>query len=201
MQNLDSLQKKIIGFIDPEKKGGILNFINHAPDKNELAHFDFKDTTIEEKVATSNLKSMIKFYDGYAIMGLEVVDDIAGGQYGTQLLWSYARSCEYIEKKHLLLFNKIAKYQGETLELSKYDLKIISIFIDTGDLQLKKVAAMTRWELMENSPQAGLFVKIPDPDANAHAEQMQTVIPYKVIQAHLNNNPLADRVIIQEHRE
>lgn len=201
--NLNSPDKKIIGFIDPEKKGGVLNFINHAPDKEELVNFIFKNPSIKEKVATSNLRSAIKFYNGYAITGLEAIEDIDGGEFGQQLLWSYARSCEYVtndlesSNKKLLLFDNCKKYSGEIIDTSSYALREINIFIDTGELYLRKVASLTRWELMESSPESGLVISTEDLYSLTQTQSQPSLIPHKLLQAHLRKNPLANRIILR----
>lgn len=204
LQDLNSPEKKIVGLIDPEKKGGILNFINHAPDKDEITNFIFKESSVEENVATSNLRSVIKFYHGYAIMGLEAIDDIHGGEYGTQLLWSYARSCEYIENdltkssnKSIFLFDNRDKHNGEIIDVNKYALREITIFIDTGELILQKIALLTRWELMESSPESSLMITTEDPYSITQSKPIQSPILYKFLQSQLQKNPLADRIIIQ----
>lgn len=204
LQNLNTPEKKIVGFIDPEKRGGILNFINHAPDKEEIVNFIFKESSTETNAATSNLRSIIKFYDGYAIMGLEAFDDINGGAHGKQLLWSYARSCEYIGydqsksyNKSVLLFDNRDKHNGEIIDVSKYDLREITIFIDTGELILQKVALLTRWELMESSPESCLIMSTEDPYSVKQSQPVQSPISHRLLQKYLKQNPLADRVIIQ----
>ncbi len=204
LQDLNSPEKTIVGIIDPEERGGILNFINHAPDKEEITNFIFKEPSVEENVATSNLRSIIKFYHGYAIMGLEVVDDINGGEHGAQLLWSYARSCEYIENdptklsnKSIFLFDKRDENNGEIIDINKYDLREITIFIDTGELILRKVASLTRWELMEGSPESSLMITTEDPYSITQLKPVQSPILYKFLQSQLQKNPLADRIIIQ----
>jgi hypothetical protein len=204
LQNLNSPEKIIVGFIDPEEIGGILNFINHAPDKEELINFIFKKDYIKENVATSNLTSTIKFYDGYAIMGLEALEDINGEDQGTQLLWSYARSCEYLindqfrsNTKKIILFDNRNKHNGEMIDTDEYALRVITIFIDAGELMLRKVASLTRWELMESSPEAGLVISSEDPYSITQAKTVQSLIPHKFLQTYLKQNPMVDRVIIQ----
>lgn len=204
LQDLNSPEKKIIGLIDPQTRGGILNFINHAPDKEEITNFIFKDSCAEKNVATSNLRSIIKFYQGYAIMGLEAFEDITGGEHGTQLLWSYARSCEYIGNapskscnKSILLFDNREKHNGETIDINKYALREITIFIDTGELILQQVASMTRWELMEKSPESSLIMTTEDPYSITQSKPVQSPISYKFLQAYLKQNPLVDRVIMR----
>lgn len=198
LQNLNSLTKEVVGLIDPEKIGGILNFINHAPDKDEIANFIFKDSFVKENVALSNLRSIIKFYNGYAIMGLEAIEDINGGEHGTQLLWSYARSCEYIvSNKTIFLFDNRSEQSGEIIDANKYTLKEIDIYIDTGELIIRKVASLTRWELMQSSPESGLVISTEDPYSVTQAKPIQSLIPHKFLQTYLKNNPVADRVIIQ----
>lgn len=204
LQDLNSPEKKIIGLIDPEKRGGILNFINHAPDKEEITNFIFKASFIKENVATSNLRSVIKFYHGYAIMGLEAFEDIEGGEYGTQLLWSYARSCEYLGNdsskschKSILLFDNRDKHSGETIDINKYTLRGITIFIDAGGLILQQVASLTRWELMEKSPQSSFIMTTEDPYSITQSKPVQSPILHKFLQDYLKKNPLADRIILR----
>lgn len=203
LQNLNSPEKKIIGLIDPEHRGGILNFINHAPDKEEISNFIFRDSSIQKNVATSNLRSIIKFYHGYAIMGLEVLADIHGGEHGTQLLWSYARSCEYIgnpsklSNKLMVLFDNREKHNGEVIDPRKYALKEITIYIDAGEIILRKISSLTRWELMESSPDSNLMITTEDPYSMTQSEPVQSPILFKFLQTQLQKNPLADRIILQ----
>jgi hypothetical protein len=203
LQNLNSHEKKIVGIIDPEKMGGILNFINHAPDKEEIANFVFKESSVKNKVSTANLKSVIKFYKGYAIMGLEVCEDILGGKFGKQLLWSYARSCEYHtndysepNNKKILLFDNRDSNNGEIIDTKKYGLKTIDIFIDTGGLILHKAASLTRWEIMDGFPEAGIAIATDDPYAITQTKLIPSLIPYKFLQAQLVLNPNANRIIM-----
>ena len=202
LQDLNSLTKTIYGFIDPSRKGGILNFINHAPDKNEIAHFVFRSPTIKEKMATSNLKSTIKFYNGYAIMGLEALIDIDGGEYGQQLLWSYARSCEYLESDEsqlthptLLLFDNRSEYSGKTIDSRDYTLRKINIFINNGELMMQKIASLTRWELMEDSSDSR-FILLSDYKTINQGAAKQLLIEKKMLQAYLQKSPLTDRIIL-----
>lgn len=204
LQDLNSPEKKIVGLIDPEINGGILNFINHAPNKDELADFIFKDVNSKKNVATSNLRCLIKFYNGYAIMGLEAVEDINGGKFGRQLLWSYARSCEYNIKnqsrssgKKLLLFDNRDKYNGEIINPNHYSFKVIDIFIDAGELILRKIASLTRWELMESSPESSLIISPEDPFSVVQSDSIQSFIPNKLLQKHLQLNPKASRIILK----
>ena len=201
LQDLNSLTKTIYGFIDPCRKGGILNFINHAPDENEMAYFDFLHPAIKDKIMTSNLKSTIKFYDGYAIMGLEVIRDIEGGDYGQQLLWSYARSCEYLESDEsqvtrttLQLFDNRNGYSGKTIDSGDFTLRNINIFIDNGK-EIKKITSLTRWELMEDSPGFG-FILLTDNQGINRGEAKQLFIDKKMLQAYLQKKPRADRIIL-----
>lgn len=198
LQDLNSHNKNIMGFIDPEKTGGILNFINHAPDTEELVNFSFKNSSIKEKVSTSNLKSTIKFYNGYSIMGLEAMEDIDGGKYGQQLLWSYARSCEYVanyefgsSNKKLLLFDNRDKNSGEIIDVSHYALRKIDIFMDIGELFLRKVVSLTRWELMESLSETGLSIS-----TETQTKPEQPLISHRFLQMYLRKYPLADRVIL-----
>ena len=96
LQDLNSEDKKIIGLIDPAKIGGILDLINHAPNEDELDNFTFKSYAVKMRVARSNLRCVIKYYNGYSIMGVVADSDIYGGTIGKQLLWSYASPDEYI---------------------------------------------------------------------------------------------------------
>jgi hypothetical protein len=149
LQDLKTPKKTIYGIIDPAQIGGILDLINHAPDKNELMNFNFRNPSIKKRVSTSNLHSTIKFYNGYAIMGLEALEDIDGGELGQQLLWSYARTCEYLNQNNsklehsaLYLFDNV--YQGKIIDPHHYSLRTIDIFIDKGKLMVQKIASLTR---------------------------------------------------------
>jgi hypothetical protein len=199
LQDLNSADKKIIGIINPNRIGGILNFINHAPEKNELSNFTFKDPAFKKIVATANLNSVIKFFNGYAIMGLEAPSNIVGGRFGKQLLWSYARSCEYIttghsKSKQLVLFDNRDGHNGSITDPAQYDFQYIDIFIASKKLILQKAATMTRWELMQDSPQSNLFIT---PEDSYAATNVPSVISLKLIQDQLELNPKANRVIIQ----
>jgi hypothetical protein len=126
------------------------------------------------------------------------------GEHGTQLLWSYARSCEYIENdptrlsnKSILLFDNRDEKDGEIIDVNKYALRDITIFIDTGELILRKVASLTRWELMESSPESSLMITTEDPYSITQLKPVQSPILYKFLQSQLQKNPLADRIIIQ----
>lgn len=204
LHDLDSSDKRIIGLIDPEKKGGILNFINHAPDQAELSNFVLRNPLYKKMIATSNLRSTIKFYNGYAIMGLEAPEDICGGKFGKQLLWSYARSCEYLENKQfkssgkrLYLFNNDDKHNGEIIDPCHYVFRVIEIFIEVGKLIPIKVASLTRWEIMEKNPDAYLITSSGDSATFTQFEHKQTFIPYKLLQKQLQLNTKAARIIIQ----
>ena len=204
LQDLNSPDKKIVGFIDPQKIGGMLNFINHAPDEEDLANFVFDDSSIKKHVLLANLKSTIKFYNGYAIMGLEAENDIHGGRCGKQLLWSYARSCEYLANdefkskgKKLLLFDNRDNHHGEMIDAKSYSFRMIDVYIDSGDLMLRKVASLTRWELMETSPTNRLTISADDPFFRVQSAPIKSLITYKILQDHLKLNPLANRVIIE----
>jgi hypothetical protein len=201
LQDLNTRTKTIYGFIDPAQRGGVLNLINHAPDKNELAYFNFQKPNIKAKVATSNLKSTIKFYNGYAIMGLEAFEDIDGGEHGQQLLWSYARSYEYLENKMsklvrptLFLFDNRNGHNGKIIDPRYYALRKIDIFIDTGELMIQKIASLTRWEIMEDPPDSE-FIILMDNNATNQDEPKQLLIKKSFLHAHLQKNPLADRII------
>jgi hypothetical protein len=201
LQNLNSRKKEIVGFIDPEKIGGILDLINHAPEEDEMVNFIFRNPSIHQQVATANLKSVIKFYNGYAIMGLEVIEDIHGGNNGTQLLWSYAHACEYIDElsshsKTLLLFDNRDQHNGEIIPAKNYSLKEITIFVDAGQLILRKVATLSRWELMDTSPESLLLISPEDPYLSTQSDTVQSPISYGYLQTYLKNNPLANRIII-----
>jgi len=202
LQDLNTHTKTIYGFIDPAQKGGILDLINHAPDKNELAYFDFQNTTIKERVATSNLKSTIKFYNGYAIMGLEAFEDIDGGEHGQQLLWSYARSSEYLENNMpksthpaLFLFDNRNGHNGKIIDPRYYSLRKITIFVDNGDLIVQKIASLSRWEIMEGSPDSE-FILLMDYKAANQNEEKQLIIEKSFLQTYLQKNPLANRIIL-----
>jgi hypothetical protein len=202
LQDLNTRTKIIYGFIDPAQKGGILDLINHAPDKQELTHFAFQNPTIRERVATSNLRSTIKFYDGYAIMGLEAFENIDGGEHGQQLLWSYARSCEYLENNTsklvhpvLFLFDNRNEHNGKTIDPRYYALQKINIFIDDGELMIKKITSLTRWEIMEDSPDSG-FIMLIDDNKTDQDKTKQLLIEKSFLQVYLQKNPIADRIIL-----
>ena len=203
LQDFNTPIKKIYGFIDPAQKGGVLDLINHAPDEDELANFDFHYPLVEERVAISNLKSTIKFYNGYAIMGVEAFEDIDGGEYGVQLLWSYARSCEYLEPgasqsghSVFFLFDNRDEHNGETIDPIHYALRKINIYIDTGALMVKKIASLTRWELMEVSLDAGFLISM-NPDLSNYLDDQPLLIEKKFLQSYLKQNSFADRIILE----
>ncbi|MHB1949066.1 MAG: hypothetical protein ACYCQI_13240 [Gammaproteobacteria bacterium] len=195
--DLNSKDKKIIGLIDPANWGGILDLVNHAPNLSELINFEFKSSAIKNTVATANLRSKIKFYQGYAIAGVEVIEDIVGGKYGKQLLWSYAQPDEYIiHNKNLLLFDNRDEYSGEIINETNYRLRMIDIYIDGGELILQKIASLSRWELMKKSPNSGLVIASEDPFSSLQAQAIPSLIPHRYLQSYLLKNPSADRVII-----
>lgn len=207
LQDLNSPQRKIYGLIDPEIKGGILDLINHAPDREEMANFSFKKPSVKQYAATSNLQSVIKFYQGYAIMGVEAREDIDGGEHGRQLLWSYARPDEYLAlapfqagEAGVFLFDNRSEHNGEVLDASRYALRKINIFIDSGEPILRQVASVTRWELMTSAPETGLLIASEDPYSSTQSDPIQSSIPHGFLQAYLKQNPLADRIIISVPR-
>jgi hypothetical protein len=202
LQDLNTHTKKIYGFIDPTHTGGILDLINHAPDINEIANFSYQNPSIKERVSVSNLKSTIKFYNGYAIMGLEALEDINGGEQGQQLLWSYARSCEYLKQSTsksgypiLFLFDNRNGHNGKIIDPRYYALRKINIFIDNGELMIQKIASLTRWEIMEDFADSG-FLILMNPNATNPDETKQILIEKSFLQAYLQKNPLADRIIL-----
>ena len=204
LQDLNSPKKTIYGFINPETKGGMLDLINHAPNLDELENFKFKNPAVKKMVATANLQSAIKFYNGYAIMGAEVIQDINGGEYGKQLLWSYAQPDEYLPHYPFILNNSILslfdnrnEHNGETIDVNNYSLREINIFLDTGKTILLKVACLTRWELMEGDPESKLVFSIEDPYLSTQSKAIQSPIYYGYLQTYLKKNPAADRVIIK----
>lgn len=207
LQDLNTPQKTIYGFIDPAQIGGILDIINHAPDKNEIANFNFYNPSIKERVSTSNLCSTIKFYNGYAIMGLEALEDIDGGEMGQQLLWSYARSYEYLYQNTsklghpaLYLFDNRNGYQGKIIDPHHYSLKTINIFIDKGELMVQKIASLTRWEIMED-PTDSEFLVLMHPNAENPDETEQLYIERRFLQSHLQKNPMAYRIILDVRKK
>lgn len=198
LQDLNSPQREIIGLIDPALRGGLLDFINHAPDSDEIENFIFKNSATKNNVAMANVKSTIKFYNGYAIMGVEVFKDINGHVHGKQLLWSYARADEYIENNICLcLFDNRDECSGKIIDINAYSLKEITIFLDAGELMLRRVASLTRWEIMEKSPKAKLIISTEDPYSLQQSEAIQSPISYGFLQASLRKNPIADRVVIR----
>lgn len=202
LQDLNTNTRKIYGLIDPAQLGGILDLINHAPDKNELMNFNFRNPSIKKRVSTSNLHSTIKFYNGYAIMGLEALEDIDGGEQGQQLLWSYARSDEYLKKNtsklnqpSLYLFDNRNGYQGKIIDSRDYSLRIINIFLDKGELMVQKIATLTRWEIMEDCSDSG-FLILMYPNAENPDETKQFFIKKSFLQSYLQKNPVAYRIIL-----
>jgi hypothetical protein len=202
LQDFNTYEKKIYGLIDPSHKGGILDLINHAPDKSEMTYFNFQNSFIKERVTIANLKSTIKFYNGYAIMGLEAIEDIEGGEHGQQLLWSYARSDEYLEQFKSLLDNPILflfdnrnGHNGAVIDPRYYSLRKITLFIDTGELMVKKVATLTHWELMEDTSEAELLA-LRNHDSTSKDEPKEFYIEKSVLHTYLKKNPLADRIIL-----
>lgn len=204
LQDLNTIDRKIYGLIDPEKQGGILDLINHAPDDEELNNFNFRNAAIKENVATSNLKGAIKFYNGYAIVGIEAFQDIEGGKHGKQLLWSYAQPDEYLPRREsklkssiLLLFDKRGERNGKIIDVNNYSLKIIDIYFDIGELTLLKIASLTRWELMNSAPESEFNFSIEDPYSSAQSEIVRSPVTYVFLQSYLKQNPHADRIIIK----
>ena len=208
LQDLNSQERRIYGLIDPLKIGGIFDLINHAPNIDELEYFNFKDRSIKERAATSNLRCIIKYFNGYAIMGAVVFQDICGGNYGKQLLWSYAQPDEYlhhhqtkIENSRLLLFDNRNEHNGEVIDINNYCLRIINIFLDSGELTLKKIASLTRWEIMESHPDSRFIIPTVDSYSLNHQDGTQSSISYGYLQSHLKQYPVADRVIIRIVRD
>lgn len=202
LQDLNTREKTIYGFIDPAQAGGILDLINHAPEKNELVNFNFHNPAIKKRVSISNLHSTIKFYNGYAIMGVEALEDINGGEQGQQLLWSYASSSEYLNQDisksghpTLYLFDNRNGYQGKIIAPHYYSLRAISIFIDKGELMLQKVASLTHWEIMEDSSDSEYLILVY-PNSENSDETKQLFIEKRLLQSYLQNNPVADRIIL-----
>lgn len=195
--DLNSKDKKIIGLIDPANWGGVLDLVNHAPNFSELINFDFKTAALKDTVAIANLRSKIKFYQGYAIAGVEVVEDISGGHYGKQLLWSYAQPDEYIiQNKNLLLFDNRCEHSGELIKETDYRLRMIDVYIDGGEMILQKIASLSRWELMKRSPNSGLVIASEDPFSSVQDKAIPSLIPHRYLQSYLLKHPDADRVII-----
>lgn len=204
LQDLNSENIKIIGLIDPEKIGGILDLINHAPNEDELENFTFKDYSIKTNVTTANLRSKIKFYNGYSIMGLEADSDIYGGKIGKQLLWSYASPDEYLppyisksNPKIILLFDNRDEHHGKAIDPTNYSLKKISIFIDIWGGRIKKLAEVTRWELMSGHPKEKLILSTEDPTLLNYLLVLRSSISNEFLHSFLNKNPKADRVIFK----
>ena len=204
LHDLNSKNKKIIGLIDPVKIGGILDLINHAPNNDEMINFNFKNKAIKERAAIANLKSTIKFYNGYAIMGLEADSAIYGGKFGKQLLWSYASPDEYISPniananpKSIILFDNRDEHNGKAIDLTNYSLKKISIFIDISGEIIKKIAEITRWEIMSGDPKEKLILSTEDTSLLKYLLALRSSISNEFLQSFLNKNPKADRVIFK----
>jgi hypothetical protein len=135
-------------------------------------------------------------------MGLVALEDIMGGEQGQQLLWSYARSCEYLNQNTLkvvhpalYLFDNHDGYQGKIIDPHNYSLRRINIFIDTGDLMIQKVTSLTHWEIMEDASDSEFLILVypntEDPD-----ETNQLFIDRNFLQSYLKNNPVANRMIL-----
>ena len=136
-------------------------------------------------------------------MGLEAYEDIEGGEQGQQLLWSYARSCEYLEqntsklvKPTLFLFDNRNGHRGTIIDPRYYTLSIINIFIDNGENRIQKIASLTRWEIIEDSADSG-FLILMDPNATNPDETRQILIEKNFLQTYLQKNPIADRIILE----
>lgn len=203
LEDFNSPDKKIIGLIDPNLIGGILDLINHAPDKTELDNFTFDPPAIKTTVAVSNLLGKIKFYQGYSIMGVEVCEDIEGGDKGVQLLWSYASPDEYLThdffktvSQSILLFDNQCEHTGKTINSTHYALKKITIFIDTGDLIPEKIATLTRWEIMNSPPNMKITIPTIDCSLTKELVAVQASISYGFLQSYLKQNTNAHRIII-----
>lgn len=198
LQDLSSQDHNIYGLIDPEQQGGLLDLMNHAPLLEELTYFKFKSVSLQNQVATANLQCRIKFYQGYAIMGVEVIEDIRGGICGTQLLWSYAQPDEYLlyqPMTQLLFFDKRQDHVGKTLAPYIYQWAYVTLWVDMGRAILHKVATMTRWQLMTLPADGSLSFSHTDPALTAPLEALQSVIFFDYLKTYLRNNPLADRII------
>lgn len=203
LQDVSSPGREIYGLIDPGETGGLLDLINHGPEEDEIDNFKFKPVSVKGNVALANLKGTIKFYNGYAIMGVEAFQDIDGGEYGKQLLWSYAQPDEYLLPPRdgvvhptLYLFDNRSHDHGEIIDLRHYQFKKVSIFLDTGEAVLRKVALLTRWELMQAAPESDLVITLEDPYSSIQSDAITSSIPHAILQSYLKQNPAADRVIM-----
>lgn len=203
LQNLHSMDKTIYGLINPAVRGGFLDFVNHAPNPDELDHFVFQTPTLRKNVATANLRSRIRFFQGYAVMGVEATEDISGGEFGRQLLWSYALPDEYLAPddflptKKLFLFDARPEHAGEVIDPTRYFLKTIQIYFDTGDMLFHPVSEKTRWEILESHPDERLCIATEDPYSTIQGEKVVSPISYGFLQEYLRQNPGADRIILQ----
>jgi hypothetical protein len=97
----------------------------------------------------------------------------------------------------LALFDNRNNHNGELIDPNEYNFKLIDIFVDTGDLIPQQIASLTRWELMESSPDTALHFTIQDPYSFHQSKNLRSLIPYKYIQAYLRKNPIASRVILE----
>jgi hypothetical protein len=78
-----------------------------------------------------------------------------------------------------------------------YVLRKIHIFIDNGEFMVQKIASLTRWEIMEDSSNPG-FIILMDYNAKNQDETKQLLIEKSFLQAYLQKNPIADRIILEK---
>src|SRR6185312_10159598 len=123
---------------------------------------------------------------------VEAFQDIDGGKYGKQLLWSYAQPDEYLalrqdglNNRNLYLFDNRSNHNGEIIDVDNYNLRKINIFLDTGEIALIKVASLTRWELMKSDPESDLIFLLEDPYSSIQSDAILSSIPHVFLQTYL----------------
>jgi len=99
--------------------------------------------------------------------------------------------------KFFILFDNRCEHNGETVDSNNYTLRKVNIFIDNGELTIRKVACLSRWELMESSPESRLIISTEDHGSSSQSETIKSPILHGYLQTYLKKNPIADRIILK----